>query len=170
MDKQEILKIYKDFRTLILQKRLIEAFTKLQLLLHDLSNQYYNVQFDKHKETYQNILNYSLLAGKDPEKEKILTKLYRNVLELGDRAKEAAMTKVSGLQSYKTKWQIENEKQDEYQTALAKLEEVGISADISDVLQDIAINSGIKAENALDINTLDKIFEYFWLQDNLSKK
>lgn len=170
MDKNQIQSIYKEFRSYIFQKRLIEAFSKLKIIIESIGDQYFNIQFDKHKETYRNILNYSLLAPNDPEKARIIGKVFKDVLELGDKAKEKALAKFSGMKCYQTKWQLENNGKDEYLGALAEIEEFGIAADISDVLKDIYIDTSNNKKADIKTETLNSLFEFFWLSDDLNKQ
>jgi tetratricopeptide (TPR) repeat protein len=73
---------------LVTDQRLGDAFTLLQELIAESHNNDLNIQLEKHRETYQNILHYSFGEIEDPEKKTVYYRLLRNILDLADETRE----------------------------------------------------------------------------------
>ncbi len=168
MDPKKIHNAHKRFVGHIFNNRLHDAFRIQNKFLGLINDQYLQVQTEKYRDNYKNILQYSFRGGKDPGREKIIKNLKRSLLELGEKTKESVMAGVSGLQMYQVKWNIDNTLKTEYENAFAKMENLALTDDLSDILKNTQISTSTEEKTEIERLTIDRIFEYLWLKDNYS--
>ena len=109
MDFKEINKHHLSISDLILRNEILIAIKELSDFAVNAKKQYHQVQIDKVKETYSNILKHSFSGIDDPERDKIYKYVQRSLLELNDKVKECLLTETSSLAIYKMKWSLEKE-------------------------------------------------------------
>lgn len=168
MDPKKIHNAHKRFVGHVFNNRLHDAFRIQNKFLGLINDQYLQVQTEKHRDNYKNILQYSFRGGKDPGREKIIKNLKRSLLELGEKTKESVMAQISGLHTYQVKWNIDNNLKTEYENAFAKMENLALTDDLSDILKETNISTSSQEKSGIERLTLDRIFEYLWLKDNYS--
>ena len=103
MNFKEILKNHQHIYDLILNNEILSALNSLFAFANNTKRQYHQVQIEKIKDTYSNILKHSFSGVEDPERDKIYSYVQRSLLELNDKVKECLLTETSDLTTYKMK-------------------------------------------------------------------
>ena len=106
MTYQEIQKNHAECYRLIAERRLSECFEILQKLLAETSEQYFQVEYEKLKEIYQNIMKYTVQGVNDPEREKIYTDTIRKIIILTDTLSEHVSAQKVNNSIYQRKAQL----------------------------------------------------------------
>lgn len=170
MTYKEILDKHDTVVSLIVQRRIAEAFKMLDKLTDSIRNADFRTRLTNNEDTYRNILKYSFEQGDDPEKEKVYVRLVKSVLELTDEVKDEIIQQEKLLSWYKLKERQENEIYSRFEETGKWVEEVILESE-----------SGIKgkySESATadhgtipteDENVL-KFFRFFWLNDRLGEQ
>ncbi len=132
---------------------------------------YYRIQLDKQRETYQNILNHAFQNQVDPQRDDIYQRLQKSIVEVGDQLKEHLLT-ISGQSSiYKTKWKLEQEIQAgelQYQDLLEKLTR---DQQLDELLQDSEIQPESDEQQELGRDEIySYLFRIIWLTDKYGEE
>ena len=132
---------------------------------------YFNIQLDKHKETYTNILNHAFNDVDDPKREEIYQHLLKSLLELGDQLREHLLVRSGGSSVYKTKRKLEEEIASEnidYQDLIGQL---NVDQELDDLLKDTDIQQEERQTSEDDRSELySKLFRIIWLIDKYGEK
>ena len=103
MQEKEILSIYTYILQLLKQRRLADAFGKLQPLLEELQDWNYTNRKEELETVYRNLLQYAVLGVNDPQQQRIFNQLLEDCYDLVSSIKEALLTRVSSRVEYAQK-------------------------------------------------------------------
>ncbi|MCF8335523.1 MAG: tetratricopeptide repeat protein [Bacteroidales bacterium] len=166
MTFKKIIENYKKASGFIANRELGFAFDVLYNMAKEAESDYFNIQLDKHKETYTNILNHAFNGVDDPKREEIYQRLLRSVLEVGDQLREHLLVRSGSSSIYKTKWKLEQEivsNKIDYQGLIEKLT---VDQKLDDLLRDANIrpeDQQVSEEERSELHS--KLFRIIWLTD-----
>lgn len=103
MQEKEILTIYTQILQLLKQRRLFDAFDKLNLLLQELQDWNSTNQKEELETIYRNMLQYAVSGVNDPQQQVIFDHLLEDCYNMVSAIKEALLTKVSSRLEYAQK-------------------------------------------------------------------
>ena len=103
MQEKEILSIYTYILQLLKQRRLADAFGKLQPLIEELQDWNYANRKEELESVYRNLLQYAVLGVNDPQQQRIFNQLLEDCYDLVSSIKEALLTRVSSRVEYAQK-------------------------------------------------------------------
>ncbi|MBS3769192.1 MAG: tetratricopeptide repeat protein [Bacteroidales bacterium] len=139
-------------------------------VLYDMAKEaesdYFNIQLDKHRETYANILNHAFNALDDPKKEEIYQHLLMSVLEVGDQLREHLLVRSGSSSIYKTKWKLEQEIASEKTDFQELIERLAVDQSLDDLLRGADIQTEhqqLSQEERSELHS--KLFRIIWLTD-----
>ena len=159
MEYKQTEEKYSRFFDYVCRYRLIDAFSVLKEMVKAGHNDYFLAQYEKHVETYKNILRYAFSGVEDPERNNIYNKLVADILELGDKAKEGIMTEYSDLPLYKMKKEFENEQHFSEIAASKGGKDVFFNSELSGLIEKFGANLAETAESDEEIDEkMDHLF------------
>ncbi|HAF29381.1 MAG TPA: hypothetical protein DCG75_10080 [Bacteroidales bacterium] len=170
MDFKEINKCHQHIATLVLNSEILTAIQELVDFAVNAKKQYHQIQIEKVKETYSNILKHSFSGIDDPERDKIYKYVQRSLLELNDKVKECLLTETSSLAIYKMKWSLEKEMESNTDEPYSLINNLTFDKELGKILKENNIElSKDKADETKIISrhdALKELFNYLWLTDN----
>jgi tetratricopeptide (TPR) repeat protein len=166
MNRKEIWENHQLASDFIARRQLGNALDLFYQMADETDSDYYNLQLDKHKETYSSILEYALKEIEDPERDEIYYRLLRDILEIGDKLKEHLLTIQGGSSIYKTKWKIEQNIEEgkiDYNELLGNLTQ---DKELEDLLNDTNITTQEGVSSPTERNeVISDLFRVIWLLD-----
>jgi len=167
MNYSELEKKYTLICDLIADKQIKDALYILNELVAVSEKGDYQVQFEKHKETYLNILRHSFKDIEDPEKGKIYNHVISSILELADIVKQTILTNTTNLTTYRMKRELEKEITLTEDESLTMVKDLTFDPEWAEILKKSAVVDEEKQrdENKLRHKTLIKVFNHIWLTD-----
>lgn len=170
MDFKEINKRHQHISNLVLNNELLDAIKALFDFASNSKKQYHQIQIEKVKETYSNILKHSFSGVDDPERDKIYFYVQRSLLELNDKIKECLLTEISNLTIYKMKWSLEKDLENHSDEAFSLIYNLTFDKELGKILKDNNINLSKDKSNETKIvsrqDALKELFNYLWLTDS----
>ncbi len=106
MKNTEVERKYALFCNLVINKKLVDAFHIFDTLIAEIKNEENKIEYNKLKETYFLMLNYSINNTNDPHREKIYNTLVKQLLNLADIIKENIYALDGTMQTYTYKRRI----------------------------------------------------------------
>lgn len=100
MQEKEIIAIYHQVLMLLKERRMYDAFTKLNLLLKELQDWQAINKKEELETIYQHMLQYATQGVDDPQQNLIFDHLLENYYDLANEIKEALLTKISSRLEY----------------------------------------------------------------------
>ncbi|MGM0531966.1 MAG: tetratricopeptide repeat protein [Bacteroidota bacterium] len=170
MTFKKIIENHKKASGFIANRELAFALDVLYNMAKEAESDYFNIQLDKHKETYINILNHAFNAVDDPKREEIYQHLLRSVLEVGDQLREHLLVRSGSSSIYKTKWRLEQEIASEETDYQDLIERLTVDQKLDDLLRDSNIQTGnqqVSEEERSELHS--KIFRIVWLTDKFGE-
>jgi tetratricopeptide (TPR) repeat protein len=172
MNRKDVLENHELASEFIVNKQLGSALDVFYEINKEANSDYFRIQLDKHKETYNSILAHAFKNIDDPKREEIYYHLLKEILEVGDQLKEHVLTQLGGSSIYKTKVKLEQEIQEgkiQYDELLSKLT---MDTELGELLKDTNITTeqgeeGVSAEERSEV--LSDLFRAIWLVDKYSK-
>lgn len=171
MNRKEIREKHDKGCDYIKESLLGRALDVFYELADEANTDYYRIQLDRHKETYESILKHAFKSIEDPRRNEIFEHLLRDVLEVGDRLKEHLLTHTGGSSIYRTKLKIEEDIQSgkiDYDQLLRNL----IADDqLDDLLKDAEITTQNPEESVEKERgeVISDLFRVVWLVDKYSE-
>ncbi|MFP4620861.1 MAG: tetratricopeptide repeat protein [Bacteroidales bacterium] len=167
MTFKEIVDNHKRASGYIARREVGFALDVLYNMAKEADSDYYNIQLDKHKETYTNILNHAFNKVDDPRRDEIYQHLLKSVLEVGDQLREYLLVRSRSSSIYKTKLKLEQEVASGIINYQDLLERLTVDEKLDDLLRDANIQSGNKQEPKENERTElhSKLFRVIWLID-----
>jgi len=167
MHFKEIIKIHQKISDLILQNEILKATSELLSFANNTKRQYHQVQIEKAKDTYSNILKHSFSGVDDPERDKIYSYVQRSLLELNDNIKECLLTETSDLTTYKMKWSLEREIEKHSDETFSLINNLTFDNELDEILKDNNIDlAQSKDEVVSRQDALKELFNILWLTDS----
>jgi len=170
MNFKEILKNHQHISDLILNNEILIALNSLLAFASNTKRQYHQVQIERIKDTYSNILKHSFSGVEDPERDKIYSYVQRSLLELNDKVKECLLTETSDLTTYKMKWSLERELEGQPDEAYSLINNLTFDNELDKILKDSNIDltqNNIQDETIVSRqDALKELFNILWLTDS----
>lgn len=165
MDVAELKSRHKDICYNINSKRIKNALTLLKGLVDESEFGDYQRQWEKHNETYANIIKYSAMGIVDPQRQEIYYKLIITILELSDLAVQKILTKTASQETYRLKHKLQKETELSKDEASRIIENLAFSQELSEILKDSVISSHDQEDPDSRQNLLVRVFNIIWLSD-----
>ncbi|MDR1680140.1 MAG: tetratricopeptide repeat protein [Prevotellaceae bacterium] len=163
MTQQEIIVAYNTICRGLEQKQLKETLDKMAFLAQSSNNWQLSEEVAAQKETYQQLLNYSISDVQDPQQKKIYATLQANCYKLADSIKEVLLTIYSSNFVYSQKRYFDH-LQINITQLLAELESTSSHSSLSRLLEESLQTSGKRKEYAQQHEELsNRLFMYLWL-------
>ena len=170
MNFKEIQKKHQHITDLILTNEIIVAIKELFSFANNTKRQYHQVQIEKIRDTYSNILKHSFTGVTDPERDKIYGYVQRSLLELNDKIKECILTETSDLTVYKLKWSLEKEIEGHSDETFSLINNLTFDNELDRILKNNNIDlNQVQKEKAKVVSRQDALKELFnilWLTDS----
>jgi tetratricopeptide (TPR) repeat protein len=170
MDYKEIKKKHHHISTLILNNELSLAIKELIDIAGNTKKQFHQIQIEKVKDTYLNILKHSFSGIDDPERDNIYTYVQRSLVELNDKIKECLLTESSDLTIYKMKWSLERELENHSDEAYSLISNLTFDKELDNILKEnnIDITKDKSSDNEVISRqkALRELFNFLWLTDS----
>lgn len=170
MDYKEIKKKHHHISKLILNKEISSAIKELLGFASNTKKQFHQVQIEKVKDTYLNILKHSFSGIDDPERDNIYCYVQRSLIELTDKIKECLLTESSNLTIYKMKWSIEKELEHHSDEAFSLINNLTFDNELDKILKENNIDlTNDKNDDTKLISrqkALKELFNFLWLTDS----
>lgn len=170
MDYKEIKKRHHHISGLVLSNEILVAIKELLDFSNNTKKQYHQVQIEKVKDTYSNILKHSFSGIEDPERDKIYIYVQRSLLELNDKIKECLLTETSGLTIYTMKWSLEKELENQSDETYSLINNLTFDKELGNILKENNIDlSKDKTDDAKITSrqeALKELFNFLWLTDS----
>ena len=167
MDFKEIVKKHHYISDLILNNEILSAINELFSFANNTKRQYHQVQIEKIRDTYSNILKHSFSGIKDPERDNIYHYVQRSLLELNDKVKECVLTETSNLTTYKMKWSLEKEMESQQDETYSLINNLTFDNELDKILKENNIDLSKNDENKVVSrqDALKELFNILWLTD-----
>jgi tetratricopeptide (TPR) repeat protein len=169
MNYKEISKKHHHISDLIISGKILTALEELFGFANNTKRQYHQVQIEKVKDTYSNILKHSFSGVEDPERNKIYTYVQRSLLELNDKIKECLLTETSDLRIYKMKWALEKDFETQSGETFSLINNLTFDNELDKILKenniDLSKDKGDKTKIVSRQDALKELFNILWLTD-----
>lgn len=166
MTFKKIVENDKKALTFIANREIGFALDLLYEMAKEAETDYYQIQLDKHKETYTNILNHAFNKVDDPQRDEIYKHLLKSIVELADQLREHLLVRTGSSSIYKTKWKLEQEIASEGINYQNLIERLTVDQKLDDLLRDTNIqaeNEQVSEEERSELHS--KLFRVIWLTD-----
>ena len=131
----------------------------------------YKRQWEKHNETYANIIKYSAMGTEDPQRQTIYNRLLVSILELSDLVIQKIFTNTTGYHTYRLKHKLEKEIRLTKDEASKIIDNLAFNQELAEMLKDTVISS--ETHNESDTNSrqnlLLNVFNRIWLADKFDE-
>ena len=163
MDFKKITNKHHHISGLILTNEILIGIKELFDFANNTKKQYHQVQIEKVKDTYSNILNHSFSGIDDPERDKIYSYVQRSLLELNDKIKECLLTESSSLSIYKMKWSLEKDLENQPDEAYSLIKNLTFDKELHKILKENNIDlTKDNPENSKLVSRQDALKELFY--------
>jgi tetratricopeptide (TPR) repeat protein len=167
MDVSRVIQQHKRLCTLVSEKKIKQSLDLLSDMISNSSSGDMRDEYNDIEMTYRNMLTYTIDGIKDPERNKIYTKLIQSILGLSDRARQDILSHNSGWHTYWVKQQAEKE---------MKLTGKNIVETVDDLMFKSELDEWLKLSNEIIPNPdseiskkhkqlIKNIFNHLWLTD-----
>lgn len=167
MNKAEIEKRSQNINKLIVNNQIIEAMDLLNEMVTLTKMGDFRRQFDKAKETYANILKYTMEGVNDPEREKIFTHLQISLLQMADLAKENILVLGGSMHTYLLKSKLDRQNKPSKNDSVETIDNLIFNRELDDILRDSSLekpkNTGVPEDDHKE--ALIQVFNRIWLTD-----
>jgi len=166
MNRKEIWENHQLASDFIAKRQLGNALDLFYQMAGEANSDYYQMQLDKHKETYSSILQYTFKDMEDPQRDEIYFRLLKDILEIGDKLKEHLLTLSGGSSIYKTKWKIEQNIEEGKIDYTKLLSNLTSDKELEDLLKDTNITTQEGAASTTERSeVISDLFRVIWLLD-----
>lgn len=182
MDVARIIQQHRKLNKLVQERRLKESLDILSDMISASSTGELRDSYDNIVMTYRNLLTYTIDGIKDPERDKIYTKLIQGILELSDRSRQDILSRSSGWHTYWVRQQAEKELRLSGKTIIESVDDLMFKSDLdewlnisSEIIQNPKSAGSARAENTVHNPSSEasrnhrklirNIFNHLWLTD-----
>jgi tetratricopeptide (TPR) repeat protein len=167
MDVAKVIQQHKNVCNLVSEKRIKQSLDILSDMINnasfgDLHDEYENIVM-----TYRNMLSYTIDGIKDPERNRVYTKLIQSILGLSDRVRQDILSHYSGWHTYWVKQQAEKELNLSGKTIVETVDDLMFKNELDEWLK---LSNEIIPDPESEISKKHKqlisnIFNHLWLTD-----
>jgi tetratricopeptide (TPR) repeat protein len=167
MDVSKVIQQHKSVCNFVSEKKIKQSLDILSDMINnasfgDLHDEYENIVM-----TYRNMLSYTIDGIKDPERNKVYTKLIQSILGLSDRVRQDILSHYSGWHTYWVKQQTEKEQNLSGKTIVETVDDLMFKSELDEWLK---MSNEIIPDPDSEISKKHKhlisnIFNHFWLTD-----
>ncbi len=167
MDVGKTIKQHKNICKLVSDKKIKQSLDILSDMLKNVSLSDLRDEYDNLAMTYRSMLTYTIEGIKDPEREKVYTKLIQSILGLSDRARQDILSHYSGWHTYWVKEQTEKELKLSGKTIVDTVDDLMFKPELDEWLKlSTEIIPDPESEISRKHNQLiSNIFNHLWLTD-----
>jgi tetratricopeptide (TPR) repeat protein len=167
MDVGKTIKQHKNICKLVSEKRIKQSLDILLDMLRNVSLSDLHDEYESLVMTYRNLVTYTVEGIKDPEREKIYTKLIQSILGLSDMARQDILSHYSGWHTYWVKEQAEKEQKLSGKTIVESVDDLMFKSELDEWLK---LSEEIIPDPESKISQKHKqlirnIFNHLWLTD-----
>lgn len=149
-----------------LKGRVKDAFSINRRLLNELGNGYLTDKQKDQENNYKSIIKYAYQGVEDPERQKLLDNVIKNLLEINDQAYWNLRTPHLSHELYQRKKFADSVKVETDSDVKQVLEDLSFDKEISEVLEDLNVRE-TEDDNDSHYSVKD-IFYYLFMKDKLS--
>jgi tetratricopeptide (TPR) repeat protein len=167
MDAGKTIKQHKNICTLVSEKRIKESLDILLDMLNNVSLSDLRDEYENIVMTYRNMLTYTIDGIKDPERDKVYTKLIQSILRLSDKARQDILSHYSGWHTYWVKEQAEKELKLGGKTIVESVDDLMFKSELDEWLN-LSNESLPDPESEMSKKhkqLISNIFNHLWLTD-----
>jgi len=157
MTAKDILLQHKQICNFITDNKLADAFILTGSILDEIQDQELQHNFNKQKETYNYLLEYSLKGVEDPEKISVYNGIRRQILKIADAAKSRYLLKFASSNKLTAQKRLLYEQTVNYK--------ISIVSEIKELIKD-----NLASEEEERKSKLYKLFFLIWLTDYLTEE
>lgn len=161
---QAITTIY----TFLFQGRVLESIELLKQHSKTIGKEYISDELSKAEFTYRNILQHSFSGINDPERDKILISLIRDLIEIADEVKELISEEMTDNPVYLLKRQLLKSRNHDQELIRQLLEQQYDGFHIQGLLDDIPLESYHEESADTRNDNVKRIFNYIWFTDKFA--
>ena len=167
MDVEKVLQQHKKLGKFVSEKRLKQSLDILADMINNSSAGELRDEYEKIVLTYRNMLTYTIEGIKDPERNKIYSKLIQSILGLSDRVRQDILSHYSGWHTYWVKHQAEKEMQLSGKSIVETVDDLMFKSELDEWLK---LSNEIIPDPESDISRkhsqlIKNIFNHLWLAD-----
>jgi len=168
MTKEKIQELYDRVCHLVFVARIKDALNVIEKLLVEAKNADLFDKYNIYKTTYQNIVKYTFRGAEDPNRDKILSLVVKDILELNDTVRAELLYSFYGYEIIDDK-----KKYNTIDLLLGSspdkiIDNISFDREISDVIDNTLNDVGIGSSKKSDI-TIDDLFSLGLYKDKLSE-
>jgi len=167
MDAGKVIQQHKRLGNFVSEKKLKQSLDILADMIDSSSVGELRDEYEKIVMTYRNMLTYTIEGIKDPERNKIYTKLIQSILGLSDRVRQDILSHYSGWHTYWVKQQTEKEMKLSGKTIVETVDDLMFKSELDEWLKlSNEINPDPESELSRKHKQLiNNIFNHLWLTD-----
>ncbi len=167
MDVAKVIQQHKRLGNFVSEKKLKQSLDILADMISSSSAGELRDEYETIVMTYRNMLTYTIEGIKDPERNKIYTKLIQSILALSDRVRQDILSHYSGWHTYWVKQQAEKEMQLTGKTIVETVDDLMFKSELDEWLK---LSNEINPDPESELSTKHKqlisnIFNHLWLTD-----
>jgi tetratricopeptide (TPR) repeat protein len=167
MDVSKVIQQHKRLCTLVSEKKIKQSLDILADMIANSSSGDMKDEYNDLEMTYRNMLTYTIDGIKDPERNKIYSKLIQSILGLSDRVRQDILSHNSGWHTYWVKQQADKEMKLTGKTIVETVDDLMFKSELDEWLK---LGNEITPNPDSDISKKHKqliknIFNHLWLTD-----
>ncbi len=162
----EINKTYNQVNSLVFSKNIKGAFDLLSKLIEESKQGVFFDAFEKHQETYKNILQHSFTEVKDPEKEYIYDRLRSAILDLTALVRQKLLEVRSGVSFYTDKQALNTAHSSVKEEMISQIEKKMLNKEWEEIISDES--TAITEQERKYF--VDELFRIIWLTDQFQEQ
>ncbi|MFC2116081.1 tetratricopeptide repeat protein [Bacteroidota bacterium] len=159
----ELTEKYQQVVGFVEENRINEAMDALGSLSAYCTNRELSLQLEKHRDTYRSMLTYSFELGDDPEKEQVLMRMLKSILELNDDIREDILMKEHLIPYYNLKQEVEQTRYRLMASSSDMAENLAFKKEVEYILSESGEDEELQAAEYR--SSLLTVFQMIWLTD-----
>ncbi|MCF8231167.1 MAG: tetratricopeptide repeat protein [Bacteroidales bacterium] len=170
MDLKTLKNNYAKVVKFALKGRVKDAFSINRRLLNELGDGYLSDKQKDQENNYKSIIKYTFEGVEDPDREKLLDNVIKNLLEINDQAFWKLRAPHLSHELYQRKKFADSVKVETESDVNQVLEDISLDKEISAVLEGLNVSEPDNSEDTEDTSyTVKDIFYYLFMKDKLSE-
>ena len=168
MATKQSIKAINTIYTFLFQGRVLESIELLKQDAKKTGREYLFDDLSKAEFTYRNILKHSFSGINDPERDKILISLIRDVIEIADEVKEILSEEMADNPVCLLKKQLLKSRYQDQELIGQLLDQQYDGFQIQGLLDDIPLESNQEESGDTRNDSVKRIFNYIWFTDKFT--
>ncbi|HCC69541.1 MAG TPA: hypothetical protein DEQ09_00075, partial [Bacteroidales bacterium] len=168
MDTNKLIKKHNRIIELIAGKQVRQSINLIKDLVEVSKKGEYSQQLENIENTYKNMVKYTIEGVHDPERHKVLIRMFQSLLELADRVKQEILARYSGWHTYWLKENILREQNLAGKSIIEKVDDLVFKEELDEWLSQAGtVSLDPESDYTRKHRSLvNNIFNHLWLTDN----